>query len=177
MQLRFHTYKEGVMKFRICLLSVVVFALAAGASAQTKISGTANCAKPDPLYKIEVGDQPNHAYSIHQVKCTWTKPLVIAGLKTKEDVVTVFAEVTGSSAKTHAFVVGAMENGDKVHVRPQGKDTLKDGMTQTGEGTWGYVGGTGKLKGIKGKGTYKCKPGVDGTMTCQVEGEYELPKK
>jgi hypothetical protein len=38
-------------------------------------------------------------------------------------------------------------------------------------------GGTGKLKGIKGKGTYIWKGEVaDGSDTYEVEGEYELPK-
>jgi hypothetical protein len=37
-------------------------------------------------------------------------------------------------------------------------------------------GGTGKLKGIKGKGTYKAKMASDGSATGEVEGEYELPK-
>lgn len=165
------------MRFKPSPALLILVALPTLALGQTKISGTAKCAKPDPQYKIEVGDRPNHTYTIDQVKCTWTKPLEIASIKTKEDLVTVFAEVTGSTAQTHAFVVGAMENGDKVHVRPQGKDVLKDGMTQSSEGTWSYVGGTGRLKGIKGKGTYKCKPSPDGTMTCQVEGEYELPPK
>lgn len=44
-----------------------------------------------------------------------------------------------------------------------------------GKGTWGFTGGTGKLKGIKGKGTYTCKPSGD-ENTCEVEGEYELSK-
>ena len=43
------------------------------------------------------------------------------------------------------------------------------------EGTWTYTGGTGKLKGIKGKGTFKGTPNPDGTMTYQVDGEYQLP--
>jgi len=39
-------------------------------------------------------------------------------------------------------------------------------------------GGRGKLKGIKGKGTYN---GTNGTLSgdgwsCEVEGQYQLPK-
>ena len=33
--------------------------------------------------------------------------------------------------------------------------------------------GTGKLKGTKGKGTYKCQPSGD-NVDCDVEGEYTL---
>jgi len=42
-------------------------------------------------------------------------------------------------------------------------------------GTWGFTGGSGKLKGIKGKGTYTCAPSGDGS-SCNVEGEYQLAK-
>ena len=52
---------------------------------------------------------------------------------------------------------------------------MKDGVPQE-EGTWNFTGGIGKLKGIKGKGTYKGKGASDGTVTYEVEGEYELPK-
>jgi hypothetical protein len=36
-------------------------------------------------------------------------------------------------------------------------------------------GGTGKLKGIKGKGTYNCGASGDG-VSCDIEGEYQLAK-
>ena len=44
------------------------------------------------------------------------------------------------------------------------------------KGEWSYTGGTGKLKGIKGKRTYTGKGAPDGSATYDVEGEYELPK-
>ncbi len=50
-----------------------------------------------------------------------------------------------------------MANGDKAFVRFEASATLKDGVPQTAEGKWTYVGGTGKLKGLKGKGTYSAK--------------------
>jgi len=46
---------------------------------------------------------------------------------------------------------------------------------QSGKGTWGFTGGSGKLKGIKGKGPYTCAPSGDGS-SCNVEGEYQLAK-
>jgi hypothetical protein len=43
------------------------------------------------------------------------------------------------------------------------------------KGTWSFTGGTGKLKGIKGKGTYTCTPSGDG-VSCEIEGDYQLGK-
>ena len=43
------------------------------------------------------------------------------------------------------------------------------------EGTWTFTGGTGKMKGIKGHGTYKVTPAADGSASVTVEGEYTMP--
>jgi hypothetical protein len=53
---------------------------------------------------------------------------------------------------------------------------LKEGIFQSAEVTWTITGGTGKLKGLKGKGTSRGKGAADGTSTWEAEGEYELPK-
>jgi hypothetical protein len=52
---------------------------------------------------------------------------------------------------------------------------LKDGVAQTSEGKSSFTGGTGKFKGINGKGTFKTKFAPDGTATAEGEGEYTLP--
>ncbi len=163
------------MKSKTILGIVLVFLLATVAAAQTKVSGTSLCAKPDPQHMIEVGDRPNHALEIGQSKCTWTKPMDIAGTQTKDDVVTEAAEMRGTSSRDHGYVVGTLANGDKMFIRFQGTGTLKDGAPDTAEGNWSFAGATGKLKGIKGKGTYKGKAGPEG-IAYEVEGEYELPK-
>lgn len=158
------------------LATLMVLLLATLAPAQTKISGTSNCGKPEQQQKIDIGDQAGHAFSITQSKCAWTKPMEMAGIQTKEDVVTGFAEMNGASAKTHGFVVGTMSNNDQFHVRFTGTDTYKDGNVATSQGTFSFVGGTGKLKGIKGKGTFKGKPDPDGSVVYSIEGDYEVPK-
>jgi|ERR1700693_991119 hypothetical protein len=76
------------MRFRTVPATIVVLLLATIAVAQTKISGTSTCGKPDQQQKIDVGDKPGHAFTISQGKCNWTKPMDLAGIQTKEDVVT-----------------------------------------------------------------------------------------
>ena len=69
-----------------------------------------------------------------------------------------------------------MENGDKAFVHWQATGTMaKEGTNVTGDGTWSYTGGTGKLKGLKGKGTFKTSGVSDGGIESKVEGEYSLP--
>jgi hypothetical protein len=164
------------MSFRTILVLLFVVSLATVAQAQTKISGTNHCAKPDPQTAVQVGDSANHSFSLGQNKCSWTKPWEIAGTPAKQGVATFSGEITGNTFRFHAYYVDEMANGDKAYYSYRGTATLKDGMAQTEQGTWNFLRGTGKLKGVKGKGTYKGKAGADGTMTYEVEGEYELPK-
>jgi hypothetical protein len=159
------------------LTFLIVFALAAVASAQTKVSGTQQCGKPDQEHSIQVGDKPNHSFVITQGKCTWTKPFEIAGVQDKESLETAFAEIRGNTSRVRGYDVDTVANGDKVFYRFEGTITLKDGVPQSCEAKWAYAGGTGKLKGIKGKGTCKlASAAADGTVTWDCEGEYELPK-
>ena len=164
------------MKLRAAAACLMVLALATVVGAQTKISGTNHCAKPDPQTAVQVGDRPNHAFSLGQSKCAWTKPWEIAGTLGREGVATFSGEISGNTFRFHAYYVDEMANRDKAYYRYQGTAIVKDGMPQTEEGTWSLIRGTGKLKGVKGKGTYKGKAGADGTMTYEVEGEYQLPK-
>jgi len=165
------------MKLKIIFTLLVVFALAAVASAQTKMSGTAQSSKPDQEYTIQVRDRPNHSFVISQAKCTWTKPWEIAGIQNKEGVGTTFAEIRGNTSRTLEYCVQTMANGDKAYLREEGTITLKDGVPQSVDVKWTFVGGTGKLKGVKGKGTCKLREvAADGSMTGDCEGEYELPK-
>ena len=163
------------MRNKLFLILALVLTLALTATAQTKTTGTASCAKPDPAYSIEVGDRAGHALAISKSVCAWTKPMEIAGLKTKDGYDVAYGDASGAKARGSGYHVSNMSNGDKIYVRFQGNDTMKDGKPDTSEGTWSYSGGTGKLKGIKGKGTYKGKADASGNMVFEVEGDYELP--
>jgi hypothetical protein len=160
---------------RFFITVVLVCFAAVAASAQTKTSGTAQCAKPDPQHMIPVGDLPDHALGVEQTKCTWTKPMEIAGAKSKDGVSTGTDDASGNTARTRGFHVSTMDSGDKFFSWYQGTATMKDGALVSQKGNWGFTGGTGKLKGIKGKGTYTCAPSGDGS-SCEVEGDYQLAK-
>jgi hypothetical protein len=165
------------MRLRSMLACAPGFTFGISAAAQTKISGTNHCAKPDPQTMVEVGDRPNHAFSVGQVKCARTKSWKLAGFPGKEGVGTFSGEVEGNKSRFHAYYVDIMENDDKAYYRYQGTTVLKGGAPQAEEGTWSLVRGTGKLKGVTGKGTYKGTARADGTMTYEVEGEYQGPPK
>ena len=158
----------------LTVLAVVSFA-AATAAAQTKVSGTVQCGKPDPRQIIPVGDRPDHSLGVEQLKCTWTKPMEIEGAKSTEGVATATNDFSGNTFRNRGFHVVTMDSGDKYFVWYLGTGELKDGALLSEKGTWGFTGGSGKLKGIKGKGTFTCAPSGD-SIACEVEGEYQLAK-
>lgn len=162
------------MKRFLMIIAAVCF-LATTAAAQTKVSGTAQCGRPDPAHAIPVGDRPDHSLALEQFKCTYTKPLEIEGDKSKDGMSTETGDISGYAARARGFHVVTMESGDKAFFWYQGRAKSKDGAALEAKGNWGLTGGSGKLKGIKGKGTYSCTPSGDG-LSCEVEGEYQLAR-
>jgi hypothetical protein len=164
------------MKFKSLALVVLLAAFAGSALAQTAISGTIKCPKSEDTHTVEVGDHPGHLLIVEKGSCTWSVPIEIAGLKATAWTGADTVEVTSANGQARGYGVMTMENGDKAYARYQGiAASAKDG-TFTGGGTWSYTGGTGKIKGLKGKGTYKYSAAADGTSESQLEATYSLPE-
>jgi hypothetical protein len=98
---------------RILLAIAVVCFTAATDPAQTKISGTFQCDKPDPQLVIPVGDRPDHSLGLLQSKCTYTKPIEIEGAKSTDAVATLDNDVIGDTVGWRGFVLATVDRGDK----------------------------------------------------------------
>jgi hypothetical protein len=169
------------MKYKSLGLTVLLVAFAGSALGQTQVSGTFKCGKGgtgDIEYTVEVPDHPGHILIMDKggATCTFPTPIEIAGLKATAWSGAGTTEVNGAKFQERDSGVQTMENGDKVYVRSQSTGTMTEGgKAFTYEGTWSWTGGTGKLKGLKGKGTLKGSGTGDGGTTSQIEGEYTLP--
>jgi hypothetical protein len=161
------------MKTRFVSLLFLGVLVAVGLSAQTKVSGTCTC-KGDPASPVALTDKPNHSFAVGKGQCTWTK-FVVAGLQPKDGIATDLDEISGDTTTLRGYHVATMTNGDTWVAKYQGSGKSKDGKPVSGEGTWNFTSGTGKLKGLKGKGTYKGTANADGSATYQVNGVYSLP--
>jgi hypothetical protein len=106
--------------------------------------------------------------------CTWPTSLEIDGVKAKTAVDVGVAEARGSSGTNHGYNVSTMDNGDKVSVSYQGTAQMSKDGSGTFKGTWRWISGTGKFKGIKGSGTFKGSQMADGTSSADIEGDYTL---
>jgi hypothetical protein len=136
------------------------------------IKGSVHCTKPDTFYSIDVPDRPGHSLIIAQRKCTWTEPLVIQGAKTKEGVWTTFTERMEGTLHIHSFEVDTLDNGEKTTMQTMGQILGEKGPLDT-KGQWSFMRGTGKLKGIRGGGTYEGKLDADDVLNLKLEGVYE----
>jgi hypothetical protein len=162
------------MRKTIVLVCGFVITVAVAASAQTKFSGTQKCPKSDPEYAVPVGDKPDHMMSLSKAKCAWTSG-ELAGVKLTDEDDTTVGDMSGTRSRDRGLGVVGMANGDKAFIQFQGATTIKDKAPVAGKGTWSFTGGTGKAKGIQGKGTYTGKFNPDGTSTYEIEGEYQVP--
>ena len=160
-------------KMGIALLIAASLALPAGA--QTKLHGKQTCQKSDPSYMVDVGDQPGHAIMLQKTTCTWADGgLDMEGLKSKGVVDVSTGEMRGVKMTDSGYNTTTMDNGDKFTVHYSGPATAaKDGSVAFA-GKWTFVSGTGKLKGIKGGGTYKGSGTADGAGSAEIEGEYAI---
>jgi len=160
------------MKFRIGMIAFMVFSSATLGLAQTHIAGTAECSGPEQVHVMRLSDQSNHFFVMSQGKCHWTQPIDIAGTKTQSDEATVTKEVRGKQASVRGYVTETTASGDKFSYRIVGEQVIDHGKTVSEHGRWTIVSGTGKLKGLKGKGTYTGK--LQGkNMVFNLEGEYQ----
>jgi len=164
------------MNARIMTVAGLAFLLVPAAGAQRKISGTENCHQPEIVSATNAGDMEGHILAVQKNTCTWTTGMEMEGAKAKDGSGVEFVEIWPTRASSDGTYVGNMDNGDKFFVSYHGSVTLKDGApTGPVHGTWSYTGGTGKLKGITGKGTFTATPNPDGSSEIDVEGDYTIP--
>jgi hypothetical protein len=162
------------MKTRFGSLLLLGILVAFNLSAATKASGTATC-KSDPTSPSPAvaSDKPSHSFVVGKAQCTWTG-FSVAGQAYKDGVSTSLNEISGDTSTATGYHVATTTTGDSATAKFQGSGKLKDGKNVSDGGTWSFTSGTGKLKGIKGKGTYRGTANPDGTMTYKVTGEYSL---
>jgi hypothetical protein len=155
---------------------LVLVCVAAPAAAQTKLSMSGKCGKPDVQQAVPAADAPDHVMTLAQGKCTPVKAAEIGGSPGKEATFTEHGEVTGNNGHVWGMYVETLANGEKVFYRYESTAVMQGGSLQTMHNKWQITGGTAKLKGIKGQGTCSGKGAPDGGLNFECEGDYTLPK-
>src|SRR5580704_819518 len=82
---KFEFTKEICMKARVASIAGLALLFASAVGAQTKVSGQHTCPKPPEVVgTAEAGDKAGHTLSIVKGTCSWTKPMEMAGEKSKD---------------------------------------------------------------------------------------------
>ena len=164
------------MNMRTVTVVILVFFFAATLAGQTKVAGKQHCPKPQALATAEPGDEAGHTMTLEKSTCTWLIPFEMAGERATAGTFVAFSESSLHRAATHGTYVGSMENGDQFYIEFHWTNLKNGTPAETVKGYWAFTGGTGKLKGITGKGTYTATENENGGEA-NMEGEYSVPEK
>jgi len=165
------------MKLRILNIVGLSLLFASAVAAQTKVAGKMQCPKPEVVGTVEAGDHAGHRLTLEKNTCPWSSPIEMQGEKSKDATYVAFSENSPTRASTRGTLVGIMENGDKFFLTFDWavvKDGKPKSVIEKVKGTWEFTGGTGKLEGIWGKGTYTASEDETGGVV-SMEGEYSVP--
>jgi hypothetical protein len=145
---------------------------AAGASAQTSytLSGTCSISVQK---SIPAGDQPGHVFVVQAGKCTDKESMGAATATGGQ--YAEHSDVTATGSKGAGIFTVTYNTGDKMFYQYTLSVSLKNGIIQSGTGTFAAAGGTGKMKGATAKGTCTFGPGpTKTTNTFNCTGDYTL---
>jgi hypothetical protein len=156
------------------LFAAVILVCSTVATAQTAFSATSSCGTADVHQTIVIADEGQHSVSIDQRVCRWTAPLTLAGQTSTEYVASGVDDVQFDKSHDSGYTVGTTATGDKYFLRYDGTATLKNNVPVQLSGEWKFTGGTGKLKGLTGRGTYTAQPTAAGGMVFVIKGEYKI---
>jgi hypothetical protein len=162
------------MKRRVWLFGWLALFATVGVNAQNKLSVTLTC-KGEAVHALDVGDHPEHLLAVWKEACTYVQPARIGTEKLVDGYSVGFSEDTATDSTTSGHHVATTESGARLFLAFHGTTPLKH-LKRAGptNGTWSYSEGTGKLEGIRGKGTYRVTRNDDGTFTVVIKGTYEL---
>jgi hypothetical protein len=179
----------GAMKnvVKVCLLTFVfgVFLLLLSGITQAaekgKISGHGESIRVIAEYRVYPDDVEHHSMALAIRKDKWMSDVKIAGLSFNDAtiILRIFEDYIAFNGPHRGQITGTFKSDDKFFENFEGstKATFAKGQPSkiTFEGKWSFTGGTGKLKGIKGGGTYTGEVTSEGVARYDWTGNYELP--
>ena len=128
---------------------------------------------------MEVGDVPGHILAIaDQRGLTTVDTGEVAIWSTK-----VVLDLTNGTGPHQAYTLTTFEDKSTAITQSKGVTTAHPDGTSTFEGTFTYIGGTGRFAGVKGGGSYAGKrmapltPGVPVDLFQDYSTTYTLPSQ
>lgn len=128
---------------------------------------------------MEVGDAPGHVLAIADQRGLQTNQAgEVAQWSTK-----VFLDLTNGTGPHFSYTTVTFEDKSTAITKANGVTTARADGTSTFEGSFEYIGGSGRFSGIKGGGKYAGKrlapltPGVAADIYQEFTATYTLPSQ
>jgi len=120
---------------------------------------------------LNLEDQPNHQMQICEVRGKQQSP----DAKWNNSILSYWgmADLQSGSGVQRGYYVNEHQDGDRDFGSYEGRITV-NGSDVTLEGKFIFTGGTGKLKGIRGSGSYKGKMISPTEIQMNWSGAYEV---
>jgi hypothetical protein len=120
---------------------------------------------------ITLSDQSNHELNLAEIGGTQKS----SDEKWNNAAITYWGttDVVEGKGTQRGYFTHVHGEGDRDWGTFEGK-VATSGAEMTVEGTWQYTGGSGKFKGLTGKGTFKTKMSSPKDVECTWQGAYEL---
>jgi hypothetical protein len=157
---------------KLLLVALALLVSVSVAMAQGKVDTKWHCSKPAAEHKLDVGDAPDHTYSIAQGTCSATSS--DSTFKEKTGAYTEFRETWKASYNNHGRYNVTMDNGDKVYYTYEG--SAPTDIAKPASNKWKILSGTGQSKGIKGSGTCSGTRTADGDSDWACTGTVSMGK-
>jgi hypothetical protein len=155
---------------KLLLIALAVLVSVSLATAQSKVETKWHCSKATAEHKLDVGDAPDHSYSIQQGTCEATASS--GDLKEKSGQYTEFRDAWKASFNFHGHYNATTESGDKVYYTYEGSASTD--IAKPAANKWKIASGTGKNKGAKGSGTCAGKANADGSADWECTGTVTM---
>jgi len=159
----------------IAALALVLFASVSQIEAET--SKSRSVYRLAKVEMMEVGDVPGHVIGV----------LELRGLSFENDEVGTYSgwvtvDYTNGSGKHEGYGITTFEDGSTHVSKVQGTTKAsEDGKISEFEGTFTFIGGSGRFEGIKGEGSYTGKRiaplSVGADSYIDLTSTYTLPSK
>jgi len=156
-------------------LAAVCLILSAQAQVKGSFHETSVCGKSAVHQTVLIDDDRQHSVSLDQRPCISREPIEIGGLTGTDYVAYGVDDVQDGRSIDRGYVVGTMKNGDRYFLTYEGTAIMNGSVPEQLEGTWAFTGGSGRLRQLRGGGSYTARPTADGEMEFVIEGKYELP--
>lgn len=161
-----------------CVVASVAAASAAWAEQSVMDRGRVvyHAAKVDVM---EVGDAPGHVLAIVDQRGLQTNQAGEVGQWSTK----VFLDLTNGTGPHLSYTTVTFEDKSTMVTKANGVTTARADGTSTFEGTFDYIGGSGRFSGIKGGGKYAGKrlapltPGVPADIYQEYTAAYTLPSR